>query len=233
MTPLHPLAVWPHELRVLGVRLLALPLLALAGCGAILGLMAWQHAPAGLLTTMVTVGMEAILPLAVGLMVASVLALEPAIELQLALPTPYRLTAFRRMAMIVAWTALIEALVTLTLRMAVPWALVRPTGVSLLTWLAPVLWLAAVGALLALLLRSRSASGAVLGGLWTAQHLFHTTFATIGWLQIWFLFATIYDAGDAFWLANRIALLLTAGLLGGAVWLYLRHADGRFTGEEG
>jgi hypothetical protein len=221
-----------HELLILGMFTMALPLLAVAGLGSIVGLMGFLHAPHWLMADMITVALEAGLPLAVGVMTAGVAAQEPAIELQLALQTPYRLTAMRRFALILAWTALIEVLITLLLAAAAPWALLKPVMEEQLTWLAPVLWFAAVGALLALLMRSHAASGAVLGGIWVAQHLLHGYFGSINWLQPWFAFATLYNATASFWLANRVELIATAAALFVAVWFYLRNTEWRFSGEE-
>ncbi len=123
--------------------------------------------------------------------------------------------------------------VTLALTVSAPWALPKPGAAALLVWLAPALWLAAVGALLALLLRSWSASGALLGGLWFAQQVLHGYFATQGWLRPWFLFATTYDAAAPFWLANRVEVILMALAVFVGLWVYLRAVEWRFTGEEG
>src|SRR5262249_48564958 len=99
-------------------------------------------------------------------------------------------------------------------------------------WVAPLLWLAAAGALLALLLRSRATAGAVLGALWIAQLALHSYFATYAWTQPWFLFATLYAPDAAFWWANRIELILTALAAFLAVWYYLRNTEWRFRAEE-
>ena len=227
------LGVLPYEMRVLGPLALGLPPLVLAGFGSVLGLMLYLHAPRDALAQMTTVALEAGLPLAAGVAATAVTLQEPAIELHLTLPTPYRLTLLRRLALLLGWTALIEVAVTLALAASAPWALLKPGPVGVLMWLAPSLWLAAVGALLALLLRSWSAGGALLGGLWVTQPVLHGYFAATGWLRPWFLFATSYDATAPFWLTNRVEVIITALAVIVGLWAYLRAVEWRFTGEEG
>lgn len=89
-----------YEVRVLGPLAAGLPLLVLAGFGSVLGLMLYLHAPHDALAQMATVALEAGLPLDAGVTAAAVTLQEPAIELHLALPTPYRLTLLRRVLLI-------------------------------------------------------------------------------------------------------------------------------------
>jgi hypothetical protein len=83
-----------------------------------------------------------------------------------------------------------------------------------LSWLAPLPWFVSLGSLLALVLRSRAASGAILGGLWVAEHLFGGLMFRYDWLSRFFLFATTYtralEMGPDWWLENRFVLLLSA-----------------------
>jgi hypothetical protein len=102
-----------------------------------------------------------------------------------------------------------------------------------LLWLSPLFWFVGVGAVCALLMRSRGASGALLGGIWIAQLVFPNFFSTHAWTRPWFLFATLYATSRAdFWLANRLELLGTAIFLLVVVWLYLCNSEWRLRGEE-
>ena len=120
----------------------------------------------------------------------------------------------------------------LVLHAIVPWVFSNPIVEGQLTWLSPLLWLAAVGTLLALLMHSRVASGAVLGCIWIMQLTFHGYFVTYGWVQPWFLFATLFTPGTSFWLTNRIELLLTALVLFIVIWWCLRNTEWRFRAED-
>src|SRR5262249_24913758 len=177
--------------------------------------------------------LEACLPLALGVLVTTLVARDPALELQLAAPTPYRCTTVRRIGLLFSWTGLIPLVTTLVIQGTLPWALPKQGMESVLIWLAPLLWLAAGGGLLALLLRSGAMAGAVLGVLWIAQLALHGYFAANGWTQPWFLFATLATPDAAFWETNRVELILTASAVFFAVWFYLRNAEWRLRAEEG
>src|SRR5262249_33604100 len=150
---------------------------------------------------------------------ASVAVHDSAVELLLTLPPPYRLLALRRFALVLGWTALTAVLALLVFERAFPWAWPRlgPKGTPAdqLIWLAPLLWFAGAGVLLALLLRSRAAAGAVLGTIWVSQLAFHDYFAFTDWAQPYFAFATLegsYLLGAGFWLTNRLDLLVGAAV---------------------
>ncbi len=221
-----------HEVRALGPVLFGIPLFVAALFAIAAAMMAFKQAHHSDIGNMLTAGLEGGLPLAVGIVFATVAAREPALEVQLTLATPYRLTVARRLVLLLLWAALIEAAAVLWLGLADPWALHRGGFDAVLTWLAPLLWFAGVGALLALLLRSAAISGTVLGALWVVQMAFHSYFAANGWTQPWYLFATLYTPGISFWLANRLELLLTGLALFLAIWAYLGNSEWRFRGED-
>ena len=102
-----------------------------------------------------------------------------------------------------------------------------------LTWVAPLLWFVAIGFCLALLLRSRTASSALLGGIWTAEAIFYGFFAATGWLKPVFLFPTTLDPGIDFWLINRFALLATALVCLVAGWFMLARTELLLQGTAG
>jgi hypothetical protein len=221
-----------HELRILGPALFAVPLLAAVAFVALAGVLDARSVNRDFLGPLVTAILEAILPLTAGILLAAVAPQDAAIELQLSLPAPYRYTALRRFAVLLCWTLLIESAASLALRAGLPWAQARRGADSILTWLAPSLWLAAAGALLALLMRSRATAGALLGTIWIAQLVFHGYFALTGWTRPWFLFATLYAPAASFWSANRVELILTAAVLSLGVWVFLRNTEWRFRGED-
>jgi len=89
-----------------------------------------------------------------------------------------------------------------------------------------MLWYVAVGLCLALLIRSRSASGALLGGIWIAEVLFKDFFAATDWLHPLFLFPTTLKPEINFWLTNRFELIITALVLLPLGWLLLHNTEG-------
>jgi hypothetical protein len=221
-----------HELRALGPVLFGIPIFVAALFAVAAGMMAFKQAQHADIGNMLTAGLEGGLPLALGIVFATVAAREPALEVQLTLATPYRVTVARRLTLLLLWAALIEAIAVLWLGAFDPWALHRGGFDAVLTWLAPLLWFAGVGALLALLLRSAAVSGTILGALWVVQMAFHSYFAANGWTQPWYLFATLYTPSVSFWLTNRLELLITGLALFLAIWGYLDNSEWRFRGED-
>lgn len=221
-----------YERRILGVLALALPLLIVAGFDGFAGLLGLGRTAHSVLGNVLTAGLETGLPLAAGLSVSAMMAQDSALELQLSLPTAYRTTVQRRFALILLAAALVGAAATVGLTLALPWSLAKPLGAGQLLWLAPTLWFCGAGAVLGLLLRSRAASGAVLGGIWVAELAAHGYFAATGWARPWFLFATLYAPEADFWLANRVELIAIALALLAGAWLYLRNPEWRFHGED-
>jgi len=227
------LAALRAELRVLGLWLFVIPL---AVMGGLVAFGEWLDlrgtVDQGFIADLLIATLEACVPLAAGVLVATIAARDDALELQLTVATPYRRTAWRRIGLLLAWTALIEAATMLAIQTFLPWAAPKQGIEYIVTWAAPLLWLTAAGALLALLLRSRAIAGAVLGVVWIAQLALHGYFATNDWLRPWFLFATLYAPDDPFWWANRIELLLAAAVFFAAASYYLRNAEWRFRAEE-
>lgn len=221
-----------YEARILGPLLFLIPLaeiLVFAGLTALF--LIGNVVQSGIAVLLIAV-LEACLPLTVGILLATVAVQDAALELLLTMRASYRRIAFLRFALILGWTLLVEWLATLALAVLLPWVPVKPLVAFQLTWLAPSLWLAGAGVLLALLLRSRTSSGALLGCVWILQLLFHGYFTSHGWTLPWFLFATLYTPGASFWLANRLELIATALVLFAAAWCFLRNPERRFFGED-
>jgi len=221
-----------HEVRILGPVLFLVPL-ALAAVFAGLTVMLFVGNVVHIfIAAMLIAALEACLPLTAGILLSTVAVQDASLELLLTMPAAYRRIVFLRFALILSWTLLVELLATLALYAFLPWVPVKPLAAGQLTWLAPSLWLAGAGILLALLLRSQASSGAILGCVWIFQLVFHGYFAQNGWTRPWFLFATLYTPGASFWLANRLELIATALVLLAAAWCFLRDPERRFFGED-
>jgi hypothetical protein len=225
-------AVLRHDLRALGMLLFAAPLVAALGFVSLAAILDARNVNHDFLVQLVAAILEACLPLAAGVLLATVAPRDAAIELQLSLPTPYRFTAARRFALLLGWTLLVEALAALAFHLSLPWTQSKHGAEYVLLWLAPTLWLGAGGALLALVLRSRATAGALLGTLWIAQLTFHGYFAHYSWTRPWFLFVTVFTPAASYWVINRVELILTAVALSLGVWVFLLNSEWRFRAED-
>jgi hypothetical protein len=222
-----------HEVRVLGPWLFGLPAFVAVIFAIALAMMDLRQAGRIDISNMVMAGIEGTVPLVAGIAVATIVSLEPALELQLAVFVPYRRTVLRRIALLLLWSSLIEVLSVALVRAIWPWAFLSDgLPVYVLTWLAPLLWFSAWGAILTLLLRSRAASVAVLGVVWAVELLFHAALGAYGWTRAVYVFATMFDATSSYWGVNRVELLLTALVIFGGVWLYLQDSEARLQTEE-
>ena len=215
-----------YEIRVLGPWLLALPLFVACLFAVAVGMMGLKDANHVDISNMVMAGIEGAVPLAAGIGAAWITSEDPALELQLSFPVSYRLTFRRRMTLFLIWSALIEALAVAVVAGFWPWMLPKGSPAEyLLSWLAPLLWFSAWGAGLALALRNRAGSVALLGVVWVGELLFHGTMAAYGWTQSVYVFATMFDAAESFWGSNRVELLVTAVIVYVAIWCYLGNSE--------
>lgn len=228
------LSAWvPYELRRLGLVGLLLPVLIalpFAGFGFLMHLSStesWQ------ISRMLAAYLEAGLPLAAGLAAATVVADDPAVDLQLSLETRYRTTVFRRLGTLFWLCALCAfswASVMWLAGLWEPWV-PEPFLRGQLVWLSPLLFFVAAGAVLALLFRSRTAAGAVLGGLWLVEQVVAGYFLSKDWLRPLYLFATLRAPGADFWLENRFALIGAALALLLLFWMLFRSESLVLGGE--
>jgi hypothetical protein len=213
--------------RNLGALPLVVPLATAAVFAGLAGLMGAGGAESRSLAKLLLAGLEVGLPLAAGLIAAGVVAGEPAVELHCSLPTRYRTTLGRRLALLLGWTSLVCVGCAALLAQVDRWIVPRPFAVGQLGWLAPLLWFVAAGAALALALRSRAASRGVLVGVWLAVNLFRETFLGSDLLRPWFLFATTYTpgAGADHWPGNRATIVATAVAVAIGAWAMLRTGE--------
>jgi hypothetical protein len=222
-----------YEVKVIGPWLFALPVAVACGFAVIVAMMGFREAEHIDITNVVMAGIEGAVPLMAGIGAATIVSYEPAKELQLTVPAPYRMTMLRRLFLFLSWSSLVEAAVIAALAGFWPWTLAK-SGLEgyLFTWLAPLLWFGAWGAVLTLLLRSRAASVAILGVVWVVELLFHGLLAAYGWTRALYVFATMFNAARSFWGPNRLELIATALVLFAAVWFYLRNSEWCLQGEE-
>lgn len=166
---------------------------------------------------------EVYLPVAAGLVAATAVAREPAVDLHLTLKTAYRRTVARRVTLLVVGTAAASSVWAVALHGLGLWTWPGGFLVSQLGWMVPLLWFVSAAVLLALLLRSRVAGGAILGGVWLFQHLLGGVFFMLEWLRPFYLFpmsshrpALSEVWGEGYWsdgwpVLGAMALLMALG----------------------
>ena len=222
-----------YELRLLGKAVFLTPLLVVCGL-VLLMAVANRGITATTLARAMGASLEMLLPMAAGIVVATVATYDRAIELQLTMPRRYHRTANARFLFILLWSAVIALLTSALLLAFNHWRL--PTQIAnwsqpwqfltwQLTWLSSMLWLVAFGLVLALLIRSRSASGALIGVFAFAQIMFHSAFDQNVFLHPIYLFPLTFTPGADYWLTNRFELLGTAAVLLILAWFLLRKPE--------
>ena len=231
-----------YELRIMGKWVVLIPVLMIFACVVLAALLTLMHVAPLRISQVLTASLEMVLPLSAGVVLATIASHDAAIELQLTLPKTYRVTALGRLVLITVWSGAIALFASVFIyhlkfwripSQVASWTVLPQFLIGQLTWVAPLLWFVAIGLCLALLLRSRSASSALLGGIWTAEAIFYSLFATTDWLKPVFLFPTTLDPGIDFWLINRLALIGTALVLLVAGWFLLARTELLLQGTAG
>src|SRR5438034_8565402 len=98
--------IW-YELRIMGKWVILIPpliILTFALLGEILTIMQVSHLR---ISQVLTGSLEMVLPLAAGLLTATIISHDTANELQLTMPKTYRMTALVRLSLIIACTSCI------------------------------------------------------------------------------------------------------------------------------
>jgi len=154
---------WRYEVRLCGWRTVLGPLLALAALAVFAVLISFSAARE--VNPILSFGLD-LLPLVAGIAAASAVSGDGLVELQLSLPTSFRLTVVRRLVVALGWPILLTLIGTLglslTQRLVWPVAATGYTPLDVLIWLPPLLWLAGCGAAVTLGLRNiAAATGAV------------------------------------------------------------------------
>jgi hypothetical protein len=227
------LARWGYEIRIIGWLNWLVPIFAVAGVVALIALAAFDNLHNGVSAAAVHTNdarflrrlPEYVLPLAGGI-VASALPLgDPARELHLALPRSYRGTALRRLGLLTLWLALVGGAVIEAIRLTGFWGAPFTFPQDQLIWAAPTLAFIALGAVLALLLHSRAASGAILGVIWVGEIFFGGFLRQYDTTRYAYLFLSSEAPTASYWLGNRLALLTTAGMCAALVWVLLGRRE--------
>jgi hypothetical protein len=186
-------------------------------------------------------GLEMMLPITAGVVVATVAVHDPALELLLTLPRRYSGLAMLRVVLIIVWTAIVALLSSaLLVSLKLGYIPQQPDQslalqflVAQLIWLAPLLWCVAVALCFSVILRSPTAGGALLGGIWIIETFYKDAFEAVPWLHPLFLFVTTLAGLNGpipasifnIWLTTRFELIgmaLVLLLLGAVL---LRHPE--------
>lgn len=224
---MRPLSLWRHEVRRAGpAALLAPPAVALFVVAIAVDSALRLHEPAPTTGLILQNLLELGLPLAAGIGAASLIGRDPAVELQLTLPTAYRATILRRLVAGTGWVAVVALTVALG---AVAtgwwdrWPGAHPPLAGQLTWLAPTAFLAGLGLLIAVLAGGSALAAAVVAMLWTFHLAAAGPLQDHQWSRPLFLFATTRGGPELDWTANRLTLLAAGTAMTGAAWLLLRR----------
>jgi hypothetical protein len=228
----RPLTLWRYEARRAGwAALLGPPIAVALGVSAALA----NLEPGDAKTARILLGaLEMAVPLAAGVACASLVGRDPAVELQLAVATPYRITLLRRMAVTLGWAAAVAGL-TAAVLIATGWWARWPANhgpfAGQLTWAAPTAGLGAVGFAAGAVLRGPAAAGALVTTLWTFQQFFAELAQQHLLGRLLYLFATTRGAVPGDWTENRLALLGAAATLVAVALVVLARSE-RLIGEE-
>ncbi|PZR99332.1 MAG: hypothetical protein DLM69_07465 [Candidatus Chloroheliales bacterium] len=210
--------LWRYELRRIGWLALVGPPLALMGIG-LLALVANQLGHADQVARILTTSLD-VLPLVGGVAAATAVSADEALELQLSLPTTFRTTIIRRLALSLGWTGLLAFASTLALSVNGSLRGANSLLGDQLTWLAPLLWLVGVATALSLGLRAAVVGSGLIAVLWVVEQVLKDLFAAIPWLEPLWLFERWQPQQAMQWGFNRFVLLASAAaLLGLAYWL--------------
>lgn len=172
--------------------------------------------------------LEMAVPLAAGVACASLVGRDPAVEVQLAAPTPYRVTLLRRAGVTLGWAALVAALTAAVLIATGWWARWPDNHGALagqLTWAAPTLALGGLGLAAAAVSRSPAAAGALVTTVWAIQQFFAGPAQQHEAGRLLYLFATTRGDDPAGWTANRLTLVTTGVALLALALLVLSRSE--------
>ncbi|WP_405139806.1 hypothetical protein OG589_24160 [Sphaerisporangium sp. NBC_01403] len=228
------LDLWSYEIGRAGPAALVVPpvIVLLTGLLAVFG--GRLGSREGATAWMILGTVEAGFPLVTGIAAASLIGRDHAVELQLTLPSRYRVTLLRRLAVTFGWTAVCASAGSVLFIATGWWDVLPGTPDGLagqLTWLAPTLWLTALGLLAAAVFRSTVAATTTVAMVWLLEQIATDALrgnAVSRWL---YLFATSHRPVSADWLGNRVTLLVTAILLLVAAWPLLGDTERVLGGE--
>ncbi len=234
-----------YELQLMGKRAILPPIVTVLGYGLLALLLHYLKVnPARFLES----GPEMMLPMIVGMFAGALISSDPALELQLTMPRKYHMTGIFRILMIIVWTACSALLlINISAALKLEYMLQPPQPQSALVqflmrqlvWLGPLLWCVGLASCFGLLLRSRAAGAALLGGVWIAEIIFKDRIAATTWLRPVLLFPTTLVLPPAvvpqswynIWLTSRFEVLGTGLVLLLLAWLLLHNPEGLLKGS--
>ena len=215
-----------YEMKIAGWQAFSPPVIALVGSAAFLGLMATSRSSTFRMAQVAAALLEVALPLASAISGASLTARDSAVELQLSLPEPYRVTLFRRIGPVLAISVLGALAGTAVLAAIGLWRPPHGAIVGQLAWLCPLAWLSALAVLVGVGLTGSATASALVGGIWLFFELIMSqVFQRQAWLRLTYLFATTRSPKAGYWLGNRLMLLVIATLLFGGAGLLLGRPE--------
>lgn len=165
-----------------------------------------------------------VLPLMGGILAASAIVDDTALELQLAAPrAPWR-TLVERLAMLLALVAVAALTYQAYLAaMGVDISALGNLAARQLTWLLPSLALMGLSSLFALAFGQGTAGALLVGLVWLMQILLRRWFVGSPWARYLFLFMRARYAASPYLPANELSLLgLAVGMTAAAGWLLKR-----------
>jgi hypothetical protein len=232
---MRPLSLWRHEARRAGWASLLAPPLA-AGLLVVVAVdgAARLGQPSRDTARVLQSLLEMALPLAAGVGAASLVGRDPAVELQLTLPTSYRATILRRLAITAGWAAMVAVAVAVAMVASGWWHRFPGAHAPLagqLTWLAPTLCLAGLGLLTGALSASPAPATSAVAVLWVFDQAAAGLLQQHRWSRLRYLFATTRGTVERDWAANRLTLLAAGAAMATAAWLLLRHPSRLLTKE--
>ena len=229
---MRPLILWRYEIGRAGrAALLGPPVAVAVGVAAALA----NPMPGDTTTARILIAaLEMAIPLVAAVACASLVGRDPAVELQLAAPTPYRITLLRRMAVTLIWAAAVAAPAAAALIVTGWWARWPENHgpvTGQLTWVAPTLGLSGLGFAAAAVFRGPAAAGALVTTVWAIQQFFGDLVQEHRPGRLLYLFATTQGTVPGDWTANRLSLL-AAGAGFTALALVVLGRSERLIGEE-
>lgn len=117
-----------YELHIMGKWVIFIPLLMMLSFAFLAGLLIIMHVDLLRISQVLTASLEMVLPLAAGLLTATIISHDAAIELQLTMPKLYRMTAFVRLGWVIVWTNnRFELLITALVLLFISWFMLNNT----------------------------------------------------------------------------------------------------------
>jgi hypothetical protein len=231
---MRPPALWRHEARRAGwTALLAPPsVLVLGAVAAAIQFGAAENDTNVARTLLAT--LEMLLPLAAGVGAAALIGHDPVAELAASCRTGYPATLVRRLTVGLTWITALAVLASAALVATGWWERWPAAHAPLpgqLTWLSPMLFLAALGFLAGTLLRSPGAAAGIVAVVWLVQQVLNNVILSSPATRMLNLFATTRGGAPADWTANRLVLLGAAAGLFLLAWLVLTTSETIISGE--